>query len=492
MKITAKQILFNFNKVLTNNYQIRTEQLNGSDHLVVPVVMMVEGVHSGSRGAMLYTAEELSRAPTHWNGVPVTINHPQNQQGGAISANSPDVFVIGRVYNAYMDGDKLKAEAWVDVSLANKTGEDIVGYLTAQRPLDVSVGNYSEELEEEGDFNGEHYIGIAQNIRPDHLALLPGGVGACSWDDGCGIRTNNLNKSKTKREGGLMDANEKQVLVQKRLEELYTNETGFREIGNNIQRQLDAMDNNTKYHMLEEIFTDSIVYRVVENNANGSKYYKQSYSVNDAGEVELINQPAEVRKNVTFETKQEVKFTRNESLIKNKKEMKKTPCAINDLIANANNSWSEDDRVLLEGMTEDQFAKLVPVVAPVVQKAVEAPATLSKEDLEKQIKDILNNESNPEAFIDKFMPKEVAAQMKSGLTMFREQRANLIAKIVENSEFTAERLESWSVEDLTSMHKAVVTEVADYSTTPVVHMKKSENTEGLVSMLNLKAVEAKA
>lgn len=31
---------------------------------------------------------------------------------------------------------------------------------------------------------------IARNLNPDHLALLPGGTGACSWEDGCGVRAN--------------------------------------------------------------------------------------------------------------------------------------------------------------------------------------------------------------------------------------------------------------------------------------------------------------
>jgi len=42
----------------------------------------------------------------------------------------------------------------------------------------------------EGVWNEEEYHSIVRNYRPDHLALLPGAIGACSWEDGCGIRAN--------------------------------------------------------------------------------------------------------------------------------------------------------------------------------------------------------------------------------------------------------------------------------------------------------------
>jgi len=46
---------------INNSYETRIEKYNGEDHLVVPVVMMVEGVHAGSAGPMLHLAEDLGR-----------------------------------------------------------------------------------------------------------------------------------------------------------------------------------------------------------------------------------------------------------------------------------------------------------------------------------------------------------------------------------------------------------------------------------------------
>src|SRR5512135_634699 len=45
--------------VKVNDYQIREERHQGRNTVVVPVIMMVEGVHSGSHGPLLHPAEEL-------------------------------------------------------------------------------------------------------------------------------------------------------------------------------------------------------------------------------------------------------------------------------------------------------------------------------------------------------------------------------------------------------------------------------------------------
>ncbi len=76
--------------VTATEYTIRTEMLNGKEHLVVPVVMMVEGVHSGSHGPLLHLAEELGKFTGAWDGRPVTISHP-SVDGQNVSASSPSV-----------------------------------------------------------------------------------------------------------------------------------------------------------------------------------------------------------------------------------------------------------------------------------------------------------------------------------------------------------------------------------------------------------------
>lgn len=173
-------------------YTISVKKHEGEKHLVVPVVMMVEGVHNGSHGPLFHPATELGKFPEVWNGIPVIVSHPQ-KNGVYVSANSPDIVdeqVIGRVYNTRMEDGKLKAEVWINENKAIQVHPEILGYLHSGKPIDVSVGVFTEDELTPGEWNGEQYIGIAKNHRPDHLALLPNEKGACSLEDGCGLGIN--------------------------------------------------------------------------------------------------------------------------------------------------------------------------------------------------------------------------------------------------------------------------------------------------------------
>jgi len=173
-------------------YTIAVRKHQGEKHLVVPVVMMVEGVHNGSHGPLYHPAEELGKFPESWNGIPVIVRHPQ-KDGVYVSANSPDIVddqVIGRVYNTKFEDGKLKAEVWINEHKASLVYPEILSCLRKGQPIDVSVGVFTDDEYISGEWNGEKYVGIAKNHRPDHLALLPNERGACSWTDGCGIRLN--------------------------------------------------------------------------------------------------------------------------------------------------------------------------------------------------------------------------------------------------------------------------------------------------------------
>jgi hypothetical protein len=161
-------------------------------HIVIPVVMMVEGVHSGNQGAIYHSIEELGKVPASWNGIPVVINHPE-EDGQAISANSPDIIdsvTVGRVYNTTVEGNKLKAEVWLDEDKLNAVSEKVLMDINETKEVEVSLGMFTDNEATEGDWNGEKYVMIAKNHRPDHLAILPDAVGACSCEDGCGLGAN--------------------------------------------------------------------------------------------------------------------------------------------------------------------------------------------------------------------------------------------------------------------------------------------------------------
>ena len=61
----------NFAKVTMNlvGAQKRYETLNGKTYMVVPTVMITEGVWQGNQGPLLYLGEELGKNPVTWNHV---------------------------------------------------------------------------------------------------------------------------------------------------------------------------------------------------------------------------------------------------------------------------------------------------------------------------------------------------------------------------------------------------------------------------------------
>ena len=177
-KKVQNNVLNVFSFTQNEKVQLRTETISGVAYTIVPVVMMTVGVHEGSGGALLYTDNELSEFYQAWNGVPVSVQHPQID-GIYVSANMPDIYetqVIGKIFNTVYEDGKLKAEAWLETGKS----ADIIAMLKSGVNLEVSTGLFSNYIPTPGNYNGEEYDAIATEIRPDHLALLPGTVGCMS------------------------------------------------------------------------------------------------------------------------------------------------------------------------------------------------------------------------------------------------------------------------------------------------------------------------
>lgn len=178
---------------LNADFTVRREELAGRSHLVVPVVMLTEGVHIPASGESLYyPSETLSQNPEMWNGIPVTVSHPSDDNGNLRGLESPDLyfpFVVGTVWGARFEDGSQKAEIWFEEEKLRNFPEAFDA-IENGTPTDVSTGIYTQENRKQGTWNEESYEFVVEAFFPDHLAVLPGEEGACSWDDGCGIRAN--------------------------------------------------------------------------------------------------------------------------------------------------------------------------------------------------------------------------------------------------------------------------------------------------------------
>lgn len=461
-------------------YTARIENHLNRRHIIVPVVMMVPGVHNGSRGPLYHPAEELEASAKRWDGFPVTISHPMDEEGNFISAQAAGSRVVGSIHNSRFEDGKLKAEAWIDEQRLLALSTDAFAAIQSGHPLDVSIGAYTDEVQEAGTWNGESYVGIAKNHRPDHLALLPGEQGACSWADGCGIRVNkaaneNINSVTTNTKGGsnaMTDEKDilatiKQLSTEGYVVNLITNATGFQETMRIIQQKLDSMDSEGKSHYLHEVYDDYVIYELgkrTPNDTHERTLYKQSYEIQDNGAVELTGNPVEVRRKVEYVTlsMQRTKFNSNNVEPKNDggQEMadnKPSPCLVAKVDALINHSatrFGEADRDWLLAQSEDVLAKL----APVDQTKTEAPQV----NVEQALAVLKATYKKPEEFLA-VLPDDLKVQVEEGLTLYRENRDKLIQSIKEASkEWTDEDLAGMSVNMLNKIAKSI-TPVTDYS-----------------------------
>lgn len=167
---------------------IRREEFQGREFLVAPVVP----IRAMNLDGGYVPTDHVAKSAPAWNGTPVTLNHPRNENGQLVSANSPDVAEktwLGHLFNnePANNGEETQGEVWVDIENARELGgeaEQILDMMENGDPLSVSTSYFGDKLPA-GEYDGEHREEVVGNLRPDHLALLPNKEGRCSVEDGC-------------------------------------------------------------------------------------------------------------------------------------------------------------------------------------------------------------------------------------------------------------------------------------------------------------------
>lgn len=415
---------------------VRRQLHEGKMNIILPVTMMVEGVHSGSQGAVFHSIDELGHVPGSWNGIPIVLNHPQ-KDGVNVSANSPDIIDstvnVGRVYNTNVNGTKLCAEAWLVEEKLIEHAPAVFDAITNNTPVEVSVGVFTEnEPIENGNWNEETYTHIAHNHRPDHLALLPGGRGACSLDDGCGLGVNK----------------------EKKADYTFANysKLSLNEVLDHLRSKVDALDNDASVNYLHEVYDAYLVYETRARAEKQTKLLKQTYEIDNNNVINFVGNPIQVKRKVEYVNANEDNSMLNSNYSKKmaKKEncgqcMEKVVSIINDNIA----GFSSTDREVLLEMDESVLDKILSTKKvqsiPAEPKAVTAEQILAA------------------------MSEEDRAALAYGKKQLAEKRANLIKGIQDNTSqelWPAAELNSLNENMLEKIYKSVVKEtenIVDYS-----------------------------
>lgn len=340
---------------------VRRESLDGIEYLVAPVVAVREGVLNGQ----LLLADEIGAYVEAWNGIPLPIGHPMDR-GVPISANSPELIAsesVGRFFRASFDGNALRGEIWVDINKCRQlAGRALVALerLEHGQPLEVSTAYFNDTEPGEGSFNGVSYNGIQRNLRPDHLALLPDEVGACSWQDGCGAPRINS------REGG----EEKKMTWLEKLKQFASNmlslnqDVSHNEIAELLEHAMIRETGDAMRFLIRERYDDFFIYQ--ESTANGfdGRLMRRDYSI-DADQKVALGPAVEVRRTVSYDPVQPANNSSAGEPTTNQQgddpTVSKTEI-VNGLIINSSTRFAEADRAWLESLTEEQLGKLVPAV----------------------------------------------------------------------------------------------------------------------------------
>ena len=157
-------------------------------YVIAPGIMAIAGVMNGA----LLPREELPASVPMWDKVPIVLQHPR-KDGAFVAFATPgaDTKQIGFVSNVSLDGDKLRAEYWFDTEqIANiEEATGLIESVEAGQMIEQSTGYMFDFVANAGGgtWKGRPYTVTQRNIKPDHVAILPKGIGACSIADGCGV-----------------------------------------------------------------------------------------------------------------------------------------------------------------------------------------------------------------------------------------------------------------------------------------------------------------
>lgn len=187
----------------------RRASLNGRPHLVVRSTLIRSGVLAGSRGRLFYPPEEVVKNYDSWDGLPVTWRHPK-LDGQHVKARDPHVlnlFQVGQLFGSRASNGTLTSELWLDEARLREFDDSLPDHLRVTprllsgKPVELSTGLFTDNTPVDPHTNPQHkgkpYDFVARNYRPDHLALLPDEVGACSVSDGCGVGIVNAGNPKS-------------------------------------------------------------------------------------------------------------------------------------------------------------------------------------------------------------------------------------------------------------------------------------------------------
>lgn len=391
----------------------RRQQFEGKEHLVCPVVMMVEGVWNCNEGPVYYSKDQLKLFCAGWNNKPIVPDHPKSEDGTYILVNNAEILEksrLGFLTNVIMDNNRLTGEAWVEEDAVRSKSPDLYAKILANQQIEVSLGMEADCLIGEGEFNGVKYSMEAVDIRPDHLALITKGKGACSLQDGAGLLVLSYHDDK-----GIPE--ELQEAARERLDKMLVNQLSHGRLRDLVSKAIREQGKSSGDETLKYCWIEDIVGNTALVSCGNSDLLEIPFRVR--------NDVVSLKSNGPFRKVERVVQYRlvDGTVIGNQMSTDTDHVGDNDvkkselvtlLLANG---YEESDRLTLEGYSEEKLAKL----AKPYQKAEE------KKDVV-----VVNSDNSPAFDIEK-LPMHIRRSIQYGAKLLNEQVTSDTKTVVELS-----------------------------------------------------------
>lgn len=457
-----EELVFN---VSTNSV---LENLQGVPHFVVPTVGLKEGVFTGSQGAIYYPWSEISKSPGNWDHKPAVVRHP-SKNGKAFTAADKDMidkYRTGILLNTSAANNKLTFKTWIEEKRIAELSPKVYTRIKKKEKVEVSTGMTMDIEKKKGVFNGRSYIGIARNIQPDHLAILPDTVGACSVEDGAGLFATNesgcvINPSELYKMLDVIDEGPRNEAIEIIKKWMVENEMSFTAVQREIASEL-ASRYGEKGRYWNGYIRDMFNNRVVFYDADG-KLYQVGYTIKD-DEVTLNEERKEVQVVTQYQpvgNDSTEPPTRTEN---HKMPIKPERVAV--VIGTKDSGWEAKDKDWLTSLDDDQFGK--------IEKAVLAKVAVINEKTTEEEPPVKKKKKTTEEYL-KEMPPDIRATIQNGLKADKKERERCIKVIVANkkNKFAEDILKDEKV--FTTEHLQNLAELAQDS--PIKKKKRIHNDE---------------
>jgi len=425
---------------------IKYTDFEGVKHMVIPVIMAQEGVMN----RFFYPSEEFEGWANTWDGVPVPINHPEIE-GVAVSAKSPriqELNSVGYVFNSKYEDKKLKGEIYLNLEKVKKLNADyLIQSFESGEIMEVSTGLYSNVEMVSGKYGDDEYDAIVRNIRPDHLALLPNTVGACSIEDGCGASIS-VNSCQC---GGVCGGKK----------------NSQKEVSKLLNLSLEKKYNDVVY--IIDIYDNSVVYEFGKNRS----VYKESYAINDDNVVILEDDALEVIQKTSYQALNLSGGNNIMTEIQNE-EIKEETTEETTEEKTAEETEESTTEAEEETTAETEAEAEAEETTEEVKENEETETETEEAETETEEKEIVENQ-----LIDNEKKEFLANQAK----IFDEKKQGLKKVLIDNKHFSAEEVETFSFSVLEKINNLIKPKDYSGNGSSLIDNKEEYKPKGFIERL---------